>query len=395
MTRPPVLIALASALLACAQEPLPTEAGRSPDLATTTPLTFVQISVGGGHSCAVTSTNRAYCWGANFRGQLGVGSTVAQSFPRAVAGGHSFKFVSLSAFSSCGLTVDDKAWCWGSNSSGEIGDGGDADRLKPAAVSGGYTFRQLRNGGGVVCGVTFSDKTVCWGSNQYGQLGVDPLQLPFSRVPVVVPTGGVVFRQVLTGSGHTCALTAAKVAYCWGLNDNGQLGDGTSGNFRNSPTLVTGGLTFNQLSTGNGSTCGVTPLHVAYCWGVNTSGGLGDGTRDRRLVPTKVAGGHSFVAVAAGWFYTCGTDASDKAFCWGDNTYGQIGDGTFGPSNDRLVPKAVAGGLVWSRLNTNFDHTCGIIKAQRAYCWGDNGSGQIGDGTRTRRPKPTAVAGPS
>src|SRR5438093_9846733 len=156
-----------------------------------------------------------------------------------------------------------------------------------------------------------------------------------------------VSAQVDAGGFHSCALTAAGQAFCWG-NNRGQLGDGTPFD-RLVPTAVAGGLTFAALSAGDGASCGLTPTGAAYCWGFNNSGQLGDGTTTDRLSPTPVAGGLTFAMLSAGnnaaGGHTCGVTTSGATYCWGRNANGQLGDGT---TTDRLVPTPIAGGVAFA-----------------------------------------------
>jgi alpha-tubulin suppressor-like RCC1 family protein len=147
------------------------------------------------------------------------------------------------------------------------------------------------------------------------------------------------FRQVSTGSGHTCGGTTNNWAYCWGFNLFGQLGDGTTTILSVTPVAVAGGLQFRQVSAGNDYTCGVTTDSLAYCWGINRIGELGDGTTTDRLTPVPVAGGLQFRQVDEGSHYSCAVTTGDQAFCWGQNSLGELGDST---TTNRLTPVAVA-----------------------------------------------------
>jgi hypothetical protein len=157
---------------------------------------------------------------------------------------------------------------------------------------------------------------------------------------------------------------------------------------------VAGGLSFRQVLAGGYHSCGVTSDSRVYCWGHNGYGQLGDGTTTGRLKPVAVAGGLSFTAVGPGSYHTCGVTTNDRAYCWGWNGSGQLGDGTV---TGRLTPVAVAGNLpidgVSTSLNLYTGHTCGLTTDNRAYCWGDNEDGQLGDGTNDDKLTPVAVIG--
>ncbi|MEA2712852.1 MAG: hypothetical protein QOK27_813 [Gemmatimonadales bacterium] len=381
----------------------PNASETGPRLATTTtaPLVFLQVDAGVDHTCGVATDNRAYCWGRNKigivsggitgSGQLGDGTTTDRHSPVAVAGGLLFRQVSAGAYHTCGVTMDYRAYCWGWNGSsdygyGQLGDGTTTTRLKPVPVLGGHQFRQVSAGSFSTCGVSYPDnRAYCWGWNPYGQLGDGTVME--RRTPVAV-AGTLRFRQVSAGEGHTCGATTDNVAYCWGLNAAGRIGDSTTVFRRKTPTAVAGGLLFRQLSAGAGHSCGVTTDDRAFCWGDNHYGQIGDGkTTSIRRWPRAVIGALRFREVIAGSFHTCGQTTTNLAYCWGD---GRLGDGT---TMLRRSPVPVSGGHQFRQLTAG-GPSCGRDLVQKAYCWGANGFGQLGDGTTTTRLTPRAVVGP-
>ncbi|MGH3375788.1 MAG: RCC1 domain-containing protein, partial [Actinoallomurus sp.] len=168
------------------------------------------------------------------------------------------------------------------------------------------------------------------------------------------------------------------------------------------PAAVAGGLSFRQVSAGNGHTCGLAEDQRAYCWGLNESGQLGDGTRADHPTPHLVAGGHTYGQLVAAAGHSCGVTTGHTAFCWGDNFAGKLGDGTM--TADRLTPTAVVGGLSFSGTDPGTSASCGVTTTHRAYCWGHNAYGQLGNGTNSGpqlceigipcATKPQAVVGP-
>jgi alpha-tubulin suppressor-like RCC1 family protein len=289
----------------------------------------------------------------------------------------------------CGVTLEDRAYCWGANIYGRLGDGTvETDRLTPVAVAGGLRFRMVHAGGLHTCGLTTDDRAYCWGLNLDGQLG-DGTTAYYRLTPTAV-AGGRRFRLLRVGYEHSCAVTPFDVTYCWGSNLDGQLGDGTTTD-RLKPVRVVGGLEFKQLSGGNYHTCGVTTAERAYCWGFNAQGQVGDGTTMQRLRPTLVAGGLRFRQVSGGGLHTCGLTLENRAHCWGLNADGQLGDGT--TTTYRLTPVLVVGGLRFDHLSAGNYGTCGVTTVNQPYCWGRNSDGEVGDGTTTSRLRPTAVGG--
>ena len=246
----------------------------------------------------------------------------------------------------------------------------------PASLGAGIDFTcQLRGGA-----------TRCWGSNQFGKLG-DGTTVAFNPTPTTVINGGG-FTTIALGYHHVCALAPDATASCWGLNGSGTLGDGTTTS-RPTPTPVVGGLTFGQITADEFQTCAVTLTAVAYCWGLNLFGQLGNPSVGQSTSPLAVQTALAFHSLAAGDGHTCGLTPLGAAFCWGQNTSGQLGDGT---TTNRATPVAVQGGLTFVQLTAGDLHTCGLTQPGQAYCWGLGT--QLGAGTApVDQPTPIAVAG--
>ena len=247
-------------------------------------------------------------------------------------------------------------------------------------------FQQVSAGGGPddhSCGVTAARDAYCWGLNADGQLGNGTHGANTgSNVPVLV-SGGLAFASVSAGAGvgpHSCGITTSGAAYCWGNNRFGQLGNGSSNIFADVPVVVSGGLTFISVSAGTFHSCGVTLGGAAYCWGANGTGQLGNGTNTSSSVPAAVSGNLTFASVSAGVASSCGLTTGGAAYCWGRNAEGQLGDGTTADSN---VPTPVSGGLTFVSLSESSYHRCGLTTDGVAYCWGLNGNGQLGAGIIT------------
>jgi alpha-tubulin suppressor-like RCC1 family protein len=308
-----------------------------------------------------------------------------------------FYQVSAAYLRTCGVTTDNRAYCWGNNTQGVLGDGTTTPRLAPVEVVGGLRFRQISAGGAATCGVTTDYRAYCWGQNDLGELGDGTTTRRLTPVPVA---GGHQFRQVETNFEHTCGVSYPdNRAYCWGRNTDGQLGNGTRtgpeacdyGSCSTKPFSVTSTLAFRQVTTGYFHSCGVTADNRVFCWGLNKYGQIGDSsTASWRLKPSRVAPTRQFRQVDAGTDFTCAVTTDYRAFCWGNGRSGQVGNGKAYLS---FWPKAVAGGLSFRRVTAGGAHTCGETTLSRAYCWGENNNGRLGDGTTTNRLTPAAVAG--
>lgn len=182
---------------------------------------------------------------------------------------------------------------------------------------------------------------------------------------------------VTAGGRHTCGLTSAGAAYCWGYGTLGQLGDGT-GEHSDVPRAVAGGHRFTALTAGGNHTCGVTDAGEAYCWGYGGSGQLGHGAFASSDLPVKVSG-PAFTAIDAGESHTCALTAEGDAYCWGYGANGQLGNGS---AQDSALPALVEGGAGWTAVSAGGNHTCGTkgSPGSNLYCWGAGSSGQLGKG---------------
>jgi alpha-tubulin suppressor-like RCC1 family protein len=301
----------------------------------------------------------------------------------------SFATVSAGGSSACGVSTAGAAFCWGNNTYGELGNGVTLNSTIPATVTGNLIFQSIGAGGlqFYTCGLTTVGAAYCWGYNDFGQLGNGSTTNSISPVPV---SGLLTYTSMSVGAdGHVCGLVAGGAAYCWGSNSAGQLGATSSATSR-IPVAVSGGLAFANVSAGeNGGTCGVTTGGAAYCWGNNSSGALGNGTTTNASAPAPVSGGLTFANVSIGFASSCGVTTGGAAYCWGDNTYGELGNGSTTAS---MVPVAVSGGLHFSTVSVGDGFSCGLTTSGTAYCWGYNGLGQLGNGTAAVSLTPFATA---
>lgn len=392
--RPPRVLALTAGvvglLVGCGEEAgSPTAPDTAPLLTTalaTAPLRFRQVSTGYGFTCGVTADDRAYCWGHNGSGQLGDGTTTPRSRPHAVTGGLRFRHVNAGTNHVCGVTTEDRAYCWGYGGTGQLGNGSTSDvRSTPSLVADGRRYRQVRAGSSHTCAVTVYDVAFCWGYNDDGQLGEGTTTMRLTPVRVL---GGLRWEEVSGGQTHTCGLTTDNKAHCWGAHGGA---DGTGADLL-KPALVPGGVVFRRIEAGGGHTCGISVEDRAYCWGFNVDGEVGTGTTTYYYAqPVAISGSRRFRYLNSGYTHSCAVTRAERGFCWGFNGSGQLGDGT---TTTRFVPTAIDTDLSWLQVSASVMHSCAVATNQHAYCWGSNLDGELGDGTTTSRLKPVPVGGP-
>lgn len=357
-------------------------------------MAITAVTAGFNHSCALTNGGGVICWGNNDYGQLGDGTTTSRLTPVAVVGLSSgVVAIEAAGFYTCALTSSGGMKCWGQNAYGMLGDGTTTNQSIPVNVSGLTTgVAAISAGYNSTCALTTSGGVKCWGYNGDGRVGDGTTVSPrLTPVNVSGLTSGV--TALTTGTRHTCALTTSGGMKCWGTNPYGQLGDGTTTN-RLTPVDVSGLLSgVAAISAGEQHTCARTTAGGIKCWGANTNGQLGDGTTTQRLTAVNVSGMTSGVsAISTGNFHTCARTTSGGMKCWGNNGQGQLGDGT---STQRLTPVDVSGLTSGATaIAPGLSHTCALTIGGRVKCWGENYTfGRLGDGTTLQRTTPIYLSG--
>lgn len=400
---------------------------------------FSDVIAGNTMACGISAaTNSVYCWGAGGDGQLGMGGFGSSTQPtmaitqagdtasglilnaRQVSGGRN---------GYCALTFARTLYCWGR----QLGAAASATPTAVALLAGPANVfpNAVFMGEDFGCLLDLAGLAYCGGLNISGQLGDGGASGNGTAVgtwaSIVAPAAAPLFASVAPGRTHSCGIPrfnstdaasrlATQSVYCWGLNNEGQLGNNTIvngtapatvtmpfGTTRFDSATVVAGAQHSCAVEGVGSVSAGGGPGTAWCWGSNAFGQLGIGTisppGDRRLVPTIVTGGVSFVALYAGEHHTCGLTVDGAATCWGRNTFGQLGDGT---TTNSATPVAVQGGKAFRKLSLGETFTCGVTGRPgdlstipgTIFCWGSNQFGQLGTGTTTNIPFPsTAVIG--
>jgi alpha-tubulin suppressor-like RCC1 family protein len=357
------------------------------------------VSAGIVTGCAVTAALRVACWGQD----AGDGSPLATIHTSATgvlglpAGGASQV---SAAFGACALVLlgglKTNVLCWGDNSRGELGDKTTIDRTQPVKVKGLTSAVSVTTGGRHACALLRGGGADCWGANGNGQLGDGTTSE--SHVPVAVQGLPARLAQIAAGGTHTCGLLIDGTVWCWGSGGDGELGNGSTSD-SSTPVMVTGLPSVVQIAVGGNllggdSTCALTSAGTVFCWGDNNNGELGNGTTTNSDVPVGVTGlSSSAVAVTQTAGVACVALVTGQVDCWGDNSVGQLGDGVSGgmTTSPVMVSGLTTGGT--SINESNGSSTCALDLTQQAQCWGWNVDGQLGDGSTANSDVPVPVSG--
>ena len=342
---------------------------------------FSSVAIGRIHACAIGPENAVFCWGNNSDGQTGYGSarrfTLTLSPVRAVHSAIASQ-ISVNGSSACAVSNAGIASCWGENRSGELGDGSKTSRAVPVEVSGGHLFRSIGVGVEHVCGLTTAGAAYCWGDNTQRQLGRPGAE---SAIPVMVDTD-LLFDSVAVGSDFSCGLTSTGQVYCWGSNFGQVLGAPATVSGSTSPVLVNSPVAFVGITAGRAHACGLTAARSAYCWGLNASGQLGiDNAQQSVPTPTPVFGDRTWRNISAGFAHTCAVADDSTGWCWGSNVFGALGNPAFDDFQLRPIPVDFATAFSRVVAAKGDDATCGIDAEGVAYCWGSNTNAKLGIGT--------------
>ncbi|BDR54904.1 hypothetical protein KIMH_10150 [Bombiscardovia apis] len=363
-------------------------------------IVYTSVSAGYEHSVAIGSDGNTYAWGSNTSGQLGDGSTSSHSaLPVRVATPSGVRFVSVSAGKNhtLALGTDNNLYAWGDNTYGQLGDGSNTSRNTPIQVNritlpAGHFYMDISAGWNHNIAISSNRKTFTWGNNDHGQLGDGsntnrnkPVRVSQGALPM-----GQYFASVSAGGSHTAAIDSDNLAYAWGDNAQGQIGNGTT-NDSNAPVQVSqgdlpAGERHTAISAGTNHTLTLASNNEAYAWGNNDHGQLGDGSNTDRNAPVQVSrgtlpAGEHFTSISAGGWHSVALSSNNAIYAWGRNDFGQLGDGA---NADRNAPDAIAQGALpagqhYTNVSAGGTHTVANVSNKHTGAWGHNNTGQLGN----------------
>lgn len=349
----------------------------------------VRIAAGGDSSCALSSAGVVSCWGRNDYGQLGDGTTTSRGEAQSIAG-LTATAIGLGDIHACALDGNGAYQCWGSDYSGELGDGTTGFQVQPNPPSPQHGLIGIDGGISYTCSVDDQGVASCWGQTYDGEIGDFFGRAEIALAPVTMHVGGPV-AAVSTGDRTACALRRDGEVVCWGYGAQGQIGDGRSDVALPAQVPLTD---VRSISAGEHGTCalhGPVATETVSCWGDNRSSVAGE-TGDLSLVPVPIMApwSGSVVDLKYGGHHACVRTSGDEIWCWGNDGQGQLGDGT---TNSSSIPRR-AGTDTFSALAATHSSTCAIRSSDDVVmCWGSNYYGELGTGTPGDRWTPTPVAG--
>ena len=366
------------------------------------------ISAGYDHSLCARLDGTIWAWGGNTRGQIGNGTTNQQLTPVQVSGlPYGMEAVAAGKqYSLALLAADGSVWSWGDNTHGELGVTTTPRQLRPmystpkgvlAEVNGNYVgplsnvVQIAANPSGQSSYALKSDGSIwAWGDDTYGQLGSGGTNQIDAAVQVAGPGSAT---AIAAGCGYKLVLRFDGKVWGQGENNEGQLGNGTT-NIGN-PMFVSNLPPIALISCGTDHSLAVDTNGSVWVWGGNGYGQLGDGTTTSRSTPENISGISNIVAIVGGNYYTLAIDSKSRLWAWGFNGSGQLGDGT---TTDEHSPELVDSSRQWLGVAAGYAHGLGAVldsstNPPTLRSWGNNSSGQLGDGTTTTRLAPVTLYG--
>lgn len=339
--------------------------------------TLSKIVGGASHTCALYSTGIVRCWGSDFSGQLGDGGANAdQTSPTLVAGITTAVDLAAGSDHTCAVLSNGRAKCWGADTNGQIGnDVSILDQGSPALVATYTDFTKIAAGGNLTCALRSSGVPVCWGADAEGGVGNDAAFLDMATPQTV--SGLTNITDISVGRQHACARRSNNTFRCWGSDSFGQLGNGGANTNSGIPVTPTPGTAVSSAAGGDVS-CATLSNGSVKCWGADDNGQLGDSVSlTSQISPTTVGGLADVTSIAIGMKHGCAKTSTNTMECWGDDLYGQLGDDA--STTDQPTPVAVSGISNVSIVGAGEYHSCTVVSTGEAYCFGANGSGQLGN----------------
>jgi alpha-tubulin suppressor-like RCC1 family protein len=352
--------------------------------------TWAAITNGDGYTVAIKTDGTLWAWGHNNVGQLGDGTTTDRTTPVQIGADTGWASVGAGSQFTLARKTDGTLWAWGGNSSGQLGDGSTTNRLTPTQVGADSNWVSVTAGNAHTEAIKTDGTLWAWGNNSSGQLG-DGTITTGRNSPAQVGTDGD-WSSVRANNSFTVAFTTALktdgTLWDWGDDQYGELGDAPVASLP-APTQVGTDTDWITADGGSYHTAAIKADHTLWAWGWNSNGEVGDGTSvGLRPTPVRVGADTDWASVSAGGYFTVALKTDHSLWAWGNNGDGQLGDGTM---TGRNSPAQVGTGTDWSALSAGAYHVLAVKTDGTLWAWGNNHCGQVGDGTETDRTTPVQI----
>ena len=350
------------------------------------PCRFAAVAVGRGSTYALRPNHRLYAWGRGDLGQLGSGSSTDSAIPILVTASDRWRHLAAGATHVCSVVTGNELYCWGSNAKGQLGLGDLAQRNTPTRLDSAIPFDQVAAEGQSTCAIDRDGALYCWGDNAAGQLGLGVEASTEVAMPRRVGAESD-WTAIALGSGYGCGIRAPGTLHCWGTNSSARLGVGSNDGtlVERAPTRIGTDADWRSVNLGSEHACAIKADATVHCWGDNSHGQLGTGTRVGATTPT-VVGSARWQQLALGDVHTCGIDVRGDLYCWGVAESGNA-------RGERLEPTAIATATPSVTIAARARTTCAITGDGTLQCWGDNSTGATGNSSdaTVSTPRPTCL----
>ena len=351
---------------------------------------MISNSSGASHFVAVSAEDKSlWTWGLNNNGQLGDGTTINKSAPVQISS-NSWTYVATTISSGAAIDVNGRLYVWGAgNGTGTLGDGTTISKSSPIQI-GSSSWSAISGGGNHFNGITLDGRLFAWGTNTSGQLGDGTLVNKSSPVQVGAIYNIASFNIISSGVGasHTAGIDISGKLWTWGLNNAGQIGDGTTIN-KSSPVQI-GTSSWTKVSASDSHVVAIDISGKLYAWGLNSSGQFGDGTTINKSSPVQI-GSSSWTIVSAGVLKSAAIDIAGRLFAWGTNTSGELGQNDLVARSSPVQVTLNVTGSSWTKVSVGRDQLASITTTGQLWAWGGNVSGQLGDITTISKSTPIQV----
>ncbi|MCA9654647.1 MAG: DUF4215 domain-containing protein [Myxococcales bacterium] len=357
--------------------------------------TLAAVTLGGASGCILTGAGEAACFGSNAQGQTG-NLTTGQVTMLPVPVLDTVESLTAGDEHNCAVRTGGEVWCWGDNANSQMGplSAPPNDELSPIQVTGLPVIVAVEAGVDHNCAIDVAGTVWCWGDNDNRQLGRGGTTTTDDANPgaVALPQPAI---DLGLGENHSCAVVSNNNVWCWGDDDSGQLGDGVILPDSGDPLMVVGLPPAVEVEAGRDATCALDTMGGVWCWGNNNDGEVGDGTVNDTAVPQAVALPQPADDISLGINFSCALLTTDAVYCWGEGSDYQLG---YGDIIDQLTPVEVqglpAGDIV--DLEVGARGACVMTAANERHCWGFSETGYLGLAPRNQLDldAPLAFSGP-